>query len=54
MRGKGLGRVVIEILKQEAQKRGVYDFELACEKKNVEFYAKLGFKREGDVMGKYA
>lgn len=53
MRGKGLGKVVIEILKQEAHMRGVYNISLACEEKNVEFYAKLGFKREGDVMAKY-
>lgn len=53
MRGKGMGRIVIEILKQEAQKRGVLNYSLACEKKNVEFYVKLGFKLEGDVLAKY-
>lgn len=34
-RGKGLGRVVIDILKEEAARKGVYVITLACEKKNV-------------------
>ena len=54
VRKKGLGRDVIELLKQEAAKSGVFKLSLFCEDKNVEFYQKLGFDLKGDVMASYA
>lgn len=45
IRGKGLGRCVIDILKDEGWKGNCNKIGLFCEEKNVEFYNKLGFKR---------
>ncbi len=53
VRGKGLGRCIIEILKGEGWKEGCSKISLFCEQKNVEFYNKLGFKTEGTIYACY-
>jgi N-acetylglutamate synthase-like GNAT family acetyltransferase len=53
MRGKGLGKDVIVLLRKEALKFGARKLELICEDKNIEFYAKLGFFVKGTMMVAY-
>lgn len=53
MRGKGLGKVVIEVLKEEGWKQGCDVIALFCEEHNVKFYEKLGFKTEGMISAYY-
>jgi glucosamine-phosphate N-acetyltransferase len=53
MRGKGLGRVIIEVLKDEGWKAGCSKITLFCEDHNVKFYEKLGFKLKGEIFACY-
>lgn len=53
-RGKGLGRDIILLLKDQATKSGATKLGLYCADKNVEFYSKLGFKVVGTEMHYYA
>lgn len=53
VRGKGLGRCVIEILKWLGWDTECSKITLFCEDKNVEFYNKLGFKKEGIIYAYY-
>lgn len=48
--GKGLGKVLIELLKNLAVLEGCYKVILDCDEKNVDFYNKCGFKRCGVEM----
>ena len=47
VRGKGLGRIIILILKEEGWKEGCSKIGLFCEEHNVKFYEKLDFKLKG-------
>lgn len=48
--GKGLGKILIELLKNLAVLEGCYKVILDCDEKNVSFYNKCGFKRCGVEM----
>ena len=47
VRGKGLGKVIILILKDEGWREGCSKISLFCEEHNVKFYEKLDFKLKG-------
>ena len=49
VRGKGLGRTVIEVLKMEGWREGCEVIGLFCEEHNIKFYERLGFKTEGMI-----
>ena len=53
VRGKGLGRCIIELLQGEAFKQDCNKVSLFCEEKNVKFYNKLGFVTEGEIFAWY-
>ena len=53
IRGKGLGRCVIELLKWLGWDKGCEVITLFCEGKNVKFYNKLGFKEKGTIYAHY-
>ena len=53
VRGKGLGRCIIELLQGEAFKLDCDKVSLFCEQKNVKFYNKLGFAEEGEIFAWY-
>ena len=53
VRGKGLGRNVIDILKDEGWRVGCSKITLFCEEHNVKFYEKLDFKLNGDILVYY-
>ncbi|XBW38326.1 hypothetical protein QEN19_003915 [Hanseniaspora menglaensis] len=48
--GKGLGKVLLEYLKNLGVMKGCYKIILDCDEKNVEFYKKCGFSRCGVEM----
>lgn len=45
MRGQGLGLRMVELLKEEAMRRGCTPVVLSCKDVNVPFYEKIEFKR---------
>ena len=49
VRGKGLGKIIIEVLKDECWREQCNVIGLYCETHNVKFYEKLGFKSEGII-----
>ena len=53
LRGKGLGRIVVENLKRLARETGCYKCILDCAEKNVPFYERCGFKRKEVMMARY-
>jgi hypothetical protein len=53
VRGKGYGKLIIELLKDEGWKNHCQKITLFCEDKNVKFYEKLGFKLQGNMYAAY-
>ena len=53
LRGKNLGRRLIELLKQLAAVNGCYKIILDCAEHNVAFYKKCGFSVKGVEMSLY-
>lgn len=53
IRGKGLGKIVIEILKEEGWRQNCDVIGLFCEEHNVKFYEKLEFRKEGVISASY-
>lgn len=49
-RGRGLGKIVIQQLKEIALQQGCYKITLDCDVKNEQFYAKCGFETKGLQM----
>ena len=47
VRGKGYGKYIIEILKDQGWMEKCKRITLFCEEKNVAFYKKLGFELRG-------
>lgn len=52
-RNRGFGRILVDKCVDEARKGGCYKTKLTCAEKNVEFYEKIGFKRNGIEMCLY-
>lgn len=52
-RGKNLGRVLLETLRDLAIERGCYKVILDCEEAKVQFYEKCGFDAKGRQMALY-
>jgi len=48
-----LGKVIVEQLKEIAQKEGCYKVILDCAEKNIEFYRKCGFEKKEVQMACY-
>lgn len=53
VRGRGVGRLLLDALVAEAQKVGCYKVILDCSDENAAFYAKCGFVRKEVQMAKY-
>jgi len=53
MRGKGMGRRIVEQLMSIARETGCYKCILDCAEKNVPFYERCGFKRKEIMMVHY-
>ncbi|TPX40360.1 hypothetical protein SeMB42_g06043 [Synchytrium endobioticum] len=53
MRGKSLGKYIIEQLKHIAKETGCYKVILDCAQHNVGFYEKTGFTIKGNQMAYY-
>ena len=53
VRGKGLGKCIIELLKFIGWDERCDKITLFCEEKNVEFYNKLGFDKKGIIYAHY-
>ncbi len=54
MRGKNMGRLIIEQLKHLGNKAGCYKIILNCAEKNIGFYEKLGFtKKEVEMVCRF-
>ncbi|KAI5481762.1 hypothetical protein MNV49_000039 [Pseudohyphozyma bogoriensis] len=51
--GKGLGKLVINVLTQLSESLGAYKTILDCDLKNEGFYVKCGYKNKGAQMAKY-
>ena len=49
VRGKGLGRCIIELLKAVSWEEQCCKVSLFCTNSNVEFYKKLGFSTVGTI-----
>jgi GNAT superfamily N-acetyltransferase len=49
-RGLGLGKEIIENLKQKALEIGCYKVILSCKEENIEFYDKCNFEQTGYTM----
>ncbi|MEC8051020.1 MAG: GNAT family N-acetyltransferase [Myxococcota bacterium] len=49
-RGLGVGRAVMELLHEEARKRGISEVELGAQLHAIPFYEKLGYQAYGDVF----
>lgn len=49
-RGRGLGKMLVNRLIEESKKRNCYKVILSAENKNIEFYSKLGFKKNEITM----
>ncbi|KAL8281357.1 hypothetical protein RQP46_006391 [Phenoliferia psychrophenolica] len=52
--GKGLGKVVIQVLTALSESLGAYKTILDCDPKNEGFYVKCGYENKGVEMAKYA
>lgn len=52
-RGKNLGKILLQILKDLAVKMGCYKVILDCEESKVQFYEKCGFTEKGRQMAFY-
>lgn len=52
-RNRGFGRILVEKCIEEARNHGCYKTKLTCSEKNVQFYEKVGFKRNGVEMCLY-
>lgn len=52
-RGKNLGKILIQALKELAIQLGCYKVILDCEEGKVQFYEKCGFKEKGRQMAFY-
>lgn len=52
-RGKNLGRIIIETLKDIGKSKGCYKVILDCVEKNVPFYEKCGFVQSEVRMAAY-
>lgn len=48
-RGRGIGKILIEKLKEIGRKKGCYKIVLSCRQDNVQFYEKSGFRKSGEV-----
>ena len=53
VRGKGMGKVIIEVLKELGWAEQCSRITLFCEEKNVAFYRKLGFELQGEIWACY-
>jgi glucosamine-phosphate N-acetyltransferase len=53
MRGKHLGKKLIEHLTAVAKKAGCYKVILDCNEENMLFYEKCGYTKKGVEMGLY-
>ena len=52
-RGKNLGKILLQVLKELAMKLGCYKVILDCEEGKVQFYEKCGFIEKGRQMTFY-
>lgn len=52
-RGKNLGKILLQYLKELAGQVGCYKVILDCEEGKVQFYEKCGFKEKGRQMAHY-
>ena len=52
-RGKNLGKILIQNLKEMAERLGCYKVILDCEEGKVQFYEKCGFGEKGRQMAFY-
>ena len=52
-RGKNLGKILLQSLKEFAEQLGCYKVILDCEEGKVQFYEKCGFKEKGRQMAHY-
>jgi glucosamine-phosphate N-acetyltransferase len=52
-RGKNLGKILLQALKELAIELGCYKVILDCEEGKVQFYEKCGFKEKGRQMAFY-
>jgi len=54
MRGKNMGRLIIEQLKELGKQAGCYKIILNCAERNIGFYEKLGFtKKEVEMVARF-
>ncbi|KAM0755965.1 acyl-CoA N-acyltransferase [Meredithblackwellia eburnea MCA 4105] len=51
--GKGLGKLMIEVLTMISEAKGAYKTILDCDVKNEGFYVKCGYENKGVEMAKY-
>lgn len=47
---KGIGRIVVNALREIARANGCYKISLQCQKHNIVFYEKCGFRASGTAM----
>lgn len=52
MRGKGLGKHIINFLVKHAVENNCYKISLSCNEYNVQFYKNCGFYKDGVTMKK--
>lgn len=45
-RGRGLGKLLVEAVKQLAKKRGCYKISLDCKDQVIDFYKSIGYVAE--------
>lgn len=53
MRGKNLGKILVETLKTLAKDLGAYKIILNCKESNIGFYQKSGFEQKNVEMSYY-
>ena len=51
-RNKKIGKMIVDYLIKITEKQGCYKIKLDCNKNNILFYEKLGFKENGFSMVK--
>jgi len=53
MRGTGMGKILMDFIKDYSHKMGCYKIILDCSEHNIGFYEKCGFKINGTQMALY-
>ena len=52
-RGKNLGKMIIEKLREMSEEKNAYKALLSCAEKNIGFYEKCGFQSKETTMANY-